>query len=72
MSYVKLSLWHIPGVVVVGNTVTMETREIFYTPAHYLRRWDDRLAVRRACEAKQSLVEAPPANEPAAIAATSD
>ena len=72
MCYVQLSLWHIPGVVVVGNTLTMDTREVFYTPAHYLGRWDDRLAVRRACEAMQSLFEAPQAIEPAALAATSD
>ena len=72
MCYVQLSLWHIPGVVVVGNTLTMDAREVFYTPAHYLGRWDDRLAIRRACEAMQSLFEAPQAIEPAAIGATSD
>ena len=72
MCYVQLSLWNVPGVVVVGNTLTMQTREVFYTPAHYLGRWDDRLAVRRACEAMQSLFETPQAIEPAAIAATRD
>lgn len=56
MCYVQLALWHIPGVVVVGNTLAMETREVFYTPAHYLGRWDDRLAVRRAIEAMRSLM----------------
>lgn len=72
MCYVQLSLWNIPGVVVVGNTLTMDTREVFYTPAHYLGRWDDRLAVRRACEAMQSLLGAPQAIESAALVATSD
>ena len=56
MCYVQLALWHIPGVVVVGNTLAMETREVFYTPAHYLGRWSDRLAIRRAIEAMRSLV----------------
>ena len=56
MCYVQLALWNVPGVIVVGNTLAMETREVFYTPAHYLGRWDDRLAVRRAIEAMRSLV----------------
>ena len=56
MCYVQLALWHIPGVVVVGNTLAMETREVFYTPAHYLGRWSDRLAIRRAIEAMRSLL----------------
>jgi N-6 DNA Methylase len=51
MCYLQLSLWNIPGVVIVGNTLSMEVREVFYTPAHYLGRWDDRLAIRRAEEA---------------------
>lgn len=69
MCYLQLALWNVPGVVIVGNTITMETREVFYTPAHYLGRWDDRLAVRRACEAMQSLMEAPQVIEPAALTA---
>ena len=56
MCYVQLALWHIPGVVVVGNTLAMETCEVFYTPAHYLGRWSDRLAIRRAIEAMRSLL----------------
>jgi len=43
MCYLQMSLWHIPGVVVVGNTLAMEVRETFYTPAHYLGMWGYRL-----------------------------
>lgn len=43
MCYLQMSLWHIPGVVVVGNTLAMEVREAFYTPAHYLGMWSYRL-----------------------------
>lgn len=43
MCYLQMSLWHIPGVVVVGNTLAMEVREAFYTPAHYLGMWGYRL-----------------------------
>lgn len=43
MCYVQMALWHIPGVVIVGNTLAMEAREVFYTPAHYLGFWTHRL-----------------------------
>jgi hypothetical protein len=43
MCYLQLSLWHIPGVVVVGNSLTLEAGEAFYTPAHYLGQWSRRL-----------------------------
>jgi type I restriction-modification system DNA methylase subunit len=38
--YLQLSLWHVPAVVIVGNTLAMEVREAFYTPAHYLEFWE--------------------------------
>lgn len=44
MCYLQLSLWHIPGVVIVGNTIAGEAREVFYTPAHVLGGWNYRLA----------------------------
>lgn len=59
MCYVQLALWNIPGVVIVGNTIRMEAREVFYTPAHYLYRWDDRFAVRRTIEAMRELISTP-------------
>jgi hypothetical protein len=36
MCLVQLSLWNIPGVVIVGDTLGNEVREWFYTPAHHL------------------------------------
>jgi type I restriction-modification system DNA methylase subunit len=33
MCYVQLSLWNIPGTVVVGNSLTLEVREVWETPA---------------------------------------
>jgi len=47
MCYLQLSLWNIPAVVVVGNTLMLEAREVFYTPAHHLGLWDHRLRRRR-------------------------
>jgi hypothetical protein len=50
MCYLQLSLWHIPAEVVVGNTLMLEVREVFYTPAHYLNGWDMRLHYQKTKE----------------------
>ena len=42
MAYVQFSLLHIPAVVVVGNSITLEQRERWYTPAHVLGGWEHR------------------------------
>ena len=44
MCFIQLSLWNIPAVVIVGDTLANEVRECFYTPAHYLGFWEYRLA----------------------------
>lgn len=46
MAYVQLSLLHVPAVVVVGDSLRMETREVWRTPAHVVGLWDWRLAKR--------------------------
>lgn len=43
MCYLQMALWHIPGVVIVGNTIACEAREVFYTPVHYLGFWHHKL-----------------------------
>ncbi len=43
MCYVQLTLWNVPAQIIVGNTLTMEFNERYYTPAHYLNGWDIRL-----------------------------
>ncbi len=48
MCYVQLSLWYVPAQVIVGNSLTLETREVFYTPAHYMGLWDMRLNLRKS------------------------
>jgi type I restriction-modification system DNA methylase subunit len=50
MCYVQLSLWNVPAQVVVGNSLTLETREVFYTPAHYMGAWDMRLNLMKSEE----------------------
>lgn len=54
MAYVQFSLMHIPAVVIVGNSLTLEEREHWYTPAHVLGGWNMRLARRSAEEARQA------------------
>ncbi len=43
MCYVQLSLWNIPAQILVGNTLTMEFNEQYYTPAYYLNGWEAKL-----------------------------
>ncbi|NUS39416.1 MAG: SAM-dependent DNA methyltransferase [Lysobacter sp.] len=43
MAYVQLSLLHVPAVVILGNTLAVEEREHWYTPAHILGAWEYRL-----------------------------
>lgn len=60
MAYVQFTLLHIPAVVIVGNSITLEEREHWYTPAHVLGGWNMRLARRRSEDARGA-IEAPPA-----------
>ena len=44
MCYIQLSLWNVPAEVIVGNTLSWEIREVWYTPAHHLGMWKHRLS----------------------------
>lgn len=43
MAYVQLSLMHVPAIVILGNTLALEEREHWYTPAHILGFWNQKL-----------------------------
>jgi hypothetical protein len=43
MAYLQLSLLHIPAVVILGNTLALEEREHWFTPAHILGGWSRKL-----------------------------
>ncbi|PID44240.1 MAG: N-6 adenine-specific DNA methylase [Proteobacteria bacterium] len=43
MCYIQLTLWNVPAEVIVGNTLSWDIREVWYTPAHYLGLWKYRL-----------------------------
>lgn len=44
MAFVQFSLLHIPAVVYVGNSLSNEMRDCFYTPAHIMGGWQTKLA----------------------------
>lgn len=44
MCYIQLSLWNMPAEVIVGNTLSLEMREIWYTPAYRMFNWRHKLA----------------------------
>lgn len=67
MAFVQLSMLHIPAVVIVGNTITLECRDYWYTPAHILGRWGTKLAERRAAEADAQQEKHPKAPEAADV-----
>lgn len=84
MAFVQLSLLGVPGVVVVGDTLRMECRAVWYTPAHIIGGWSRRLrhgvdvvsqlpeliAAAAALEAPANEPSAPTINDAPAAAAT--
>jgi len=43
MTYLQLSLLHVPAVIILGNTLTQEVREQWFTPAHVMGMWGAKL-----------------------------
>ena len=50
MAYIQLSLLHIPAQLMVGNALSGEMQDNWFTPAHILGGWTARLAVRQRRE----------------------
>lgn len=64
MTYLQLALLHIPAIVVHGNALSMEVWGHWYTPAHVLGGWNQKLRSRRMIDAMRSLMrEVPPAGD---------
>lgn len=67
MCYIQLSLWNVPAEIIVGNTLSWEIREVWYTPAHHLGFWKYRLRRRGDSldvDASPPTPEADPSPEP--------
>lgn len=56
MSYLQLSLLHIPAVVIHGNSLSLQVWSRWHTPAHVLGGWRRRLERRHACEEASGLI----------------
>ena len=67
MCYLQLSLLHVPAVVIVGNSLTLEERSHWYTPAHFMGGWARKLRDRQAITDVHDLLMPPPAEAAAAI-----
>lgn len=63
MAYVQLSLFHVPAIVVHGNTLSLKEHSHWYTPAHILGGWSFKL--RRDHAPATELAPAPAAAAPA-------
>lgn len=50
MAYIVCTLAHIPAIIVEGNSLTLEERGHWLTPAHVLGGWDARLRRRKRAE----------------------
>lgn len=57
-AYIQLSLWNVPSRVIVGNTLTLEYRGQWYTPAFYLFKWQEMFRVRRMASAIKPFLSA--------------
>jgi hypothetical protein len=57
MAYVQLTLLGIPATVVHGNSLTLQTWDVWHTPAHYLCGWPNRFEKRRIGEACSKMIE---------------
>mgnify|MGYP003631368231 FL=1 len=61
MCYIQLSLWNVPAQVIVGNSLTLETNEIWFTPAYVMYGWAGKLERQR----KDTAVQQQPVEQPA-------
>jgi type I restriction-modification system DNA methylase subunit len=69
MCYIQLSLWNVPAEVIVGNTLSWDIREVWYTPAHHLGMWKYRL---RRKEGSTEVAPAPTEPTPEPVATPPD
>ena len=71
MCYIQLSLWNVPAEVIVGNTLSWDIREVWYTPAHHLGLWKYRLR-RKEDSTEVTSAAKKPRSEPVATAPASE
>jgi hypothetical protein len=55
MCYIQLSLWGIPAEITVGNSLSMEIREKYYTSTYFFNKWDQKLKFKDQLKSMKSL-----------------
>lgn len=55
MTYIQLTLLHVPSQVVHGNTLTQELFDVWPTPAHVLGGWGWKLAAKHLAEERSTM-----------------
>lgn len=68
MCYLQLALLHVPAIVIHGNSLSLETRGVWYTPAHILGGWNWKLRARRAEQPTETKAVHPPSSTPQQMA----
>ncbi len=64
MCYIQMTLLHIPGEVIIGNSLTNEVHFHLYTPAHILGNWNKKLeGVVSYTEAEYQVIKPGPVEE---------
>ncbi|OBX64314.1 hypothetical protein A9299_09920 [Moraxella osloensis] len=60
MAYIQLSLWGIPAQIIIGDTLTLDFKEYWYTPTHILYGWSGKISQYYAKNERNSpTIEAP-------------
>uniref|UniRef100_UPI003F494B27 hypothetical protein n=1 Tax=Cupriavidus taiwanensis TaxID=164546 RepID=UPI003F494B27 len=62
MTYLQLSLLHIPAIVIHGNALSVESWGTWFTPAHILGGWGAKLRRKRAAQALMAVSARPEAD----------
>jgi N-6 DNA Methylase len=60
MAFIQLSLLHVPAEVYIGNTLSLEMRECYQTPAHHLGFWNAKLSRHWGVEQQPEAAATPP------------
>lgn len=63
MAYAQFALLHIPAVVIHGDSLALKEYDHWYTPAHVMGGWVERLRQARMIDRVKELLAAPPSAE---------
>lgn len=54
--YTQLSLWNIPAQVIVGNSLSLEMKELWHTPAHVRYEWQSKLKLYEQAQKMRQII----------------